>query len=104
MEISVDPIVAFIIPLIIGAVRRLSDTVADSPYWSIGLAVLLGALVALADSLGVPLPTPGGVDLLTGITSAVLAVGGVEVVKLAPGVRSLNKSNTMPRLPKPRTR
>ena len=92
MEFTVDPIVAAAIPIIIAVLRRLIPRVADSPYLSIGLAVALGALTSLASELGLPLE----VGLMGGILSALTGIGGIEVAKLAPKVRSLNRSTPAP--------
>lgn len=96
---EVDPTVALVVPLVVTLIRNFIPAVADSPTWSLVLAVALGALTSLASSLGIPLPGPD-VGVLGGMASALLGVGGVEVAKLAPKVRALNKSGTQPRAPK----
>lgn len=100
MEVTVDPILVAAIPIVIALIRNFSATVADSPYWSIGLAVVLGALTAGASALGIPIPGVGEATLATGVLSALTGIGGVEVAKLAPKVRAVNKSSTQPRTPK----
>ncbi len=93
---EVDPYVAIIVPIIITLIRRFAPVVADNPIWSVGLAIALGALTSLAATLGIPLGDPGVAGALAGVASAVLGIGGVEVAKLAPGVRALNSSSPVP--------
>lgn len=94
--LAINPILATAIPLVVMVLRNVSKTIADNGTISIIVAVVLAALVALAEQLGIPIP--GGAGLGTSLLSAGLGIGGLEVAKNAPGVgsavRKVNKSKT----------
>lgn len=88
---DISPYVAIAIPAIVMLLRNLIPLLADSRIGTLLVVAALGALSALAETLGVPLGTDG--HLLTGLVTGMVGVGGVEAAKTVPMFRRANRSS-----------
>lgn len=87
---TISPIVAAIIPAIVLVLRNLLPQLAESRVLTLVVVAALGALSAVAEQLGIPLGTEG--QVVAGLLSALVGVGGVEAAKTIPAVRRINRS------------